>query len=623
MGRPLFVLLLLLLALAVVIPFLLDGGGSDPAGPAEPESAERTGPASGPGSAEQPEGGDRSVREVAEPDERPEPEATGASPLAGNLTVKLVRRPDGGPVFGAACELTDGYLGGVAASFSSNTAGLFEVPLQALPAEPFLVVRKEGYLQVVRRLEAAQPKVRIELEPGLPLRGMVLDGTTLEPLPGAGIEVFLDVDFTGLADGILTDREGRFLIPGVPASSLVNLTASLEGYRSTSLIDSFDAPTADLRLLLLRGATVEGVVHDQDGRPVEAARVRITAVTEEGLEREDEGFEDQATETDSTGSYRLETLGTPNRYLMQVGSDLSGSARVGPFELLRDREVLRQDIRLVAGRTSLAVSALAEGGRPVAELELELTDLNGLPPRAEGSGEIEWERGFAYRNGVHLYAPLQPGRYRLVARAEGRPAQSVWVEVEEGRRNEVTLILSPGSGLTGLVRNERGEPLAGVPVEFIYALDVTSEGNLLLAAERILDGGEEGLVRSVTASGKDGRFRMDGLPDKAGSVVAGERFVGEGSLSFPYATVVVENVLPGGAPLELILAEAPRVVGRFEPPGRGIPASCLIQHDSLMHGGELLVDGQGRFELHFPRPGALFDLVLDPGVGAPFLYPGL
>ncbi|MFH0945125.1 MAG: carboxypeptidase-like regulatory domain-containing protein [Planctomycetota bacterium] len=621
MARPLFALFLLL-ALAAVVLFLLQDGDSGDVAPSAPVAAARPGPSSGPGPAQPREGGDSSVREAVEKLEWPEPAAVPA-PADGSLTVKLVRRPDGSPVFAADCEVTDGYLGSVSGSGATDAQGLFSLPLRSLPADPFLVVRKEGYLQVVRRVDAAQPAVWIQLEPGVPLRGMVLDGTTLEPLPGAGIEAFLEADFSELAYGIRTDREGRFLIPGVPLSSPVNLAASLEGYRSTTQSGSFDAPVADLRLLLFRGAAVEGTVQDEDGRPVQDARVRLAAVSREGEEREDGGFEEQATTTDAAGCYRLETLGTPNWYVLQAASDLSGSARLGPFELLRDREVLRKDLRLVAGKTSLAVMALAEGGRPVAHLELQLTDPEGLPPRAEGSGEIEWERGFAYLNGVHLYAPLRPGRYRLVARAEGRPAQSVWVDVESGRRNEVTVVLPPGTLLVGVVRNESGEPLAGVPVEFIYALDVIGEGGLLLAVERILDGEEEGLIPVLAATGKEGRFQMEGLPDRAGTVVVGERLVGEGSLSAPYATVVIENVVPGGAPLEVILKEAPRVIGRFEPPGQGVPASCLIQHENLMHGGELAVDAQGRFELHYPRPDALFDLVLDPGTGAPFLFTGL
>jgi len=632
--RPLLFSLIVLFLLGALFLFLRDelkGGGPD-GGPVRVEGADRA------GGETQAAGGEAPAREVGSDLSReavpgaalPEAEPKRPGARDSELIVSILRRVDRRPVGGAQCVVTEGYLGDVLRSGSTDSFGRFQTALDAGGAGRFLIVRKEGFLQQVRLIDPGErggpepPRLEVLLDEGVPLRGQVLDGATRQPLVGAEIEAYLEVDFAELAEGVVTDRDGRFLVPGVPASKPLTLTAAFPGYRTGGFSQSFEAARSDLLILLDRGAAVEGTVFAPDGQPVGSARLQAVVLPDESTSPEAE-FEQYSTESDERGNFRVEGLAFPARYVLRAASDLHGSGRSEPFELLRDQQVVQRDVQLRRSATELAVMVVDDAGRAVPDVALRLLDRRGLPPRSPDTGELDWNRGFARQAGWHVYAPIAAGEYQVIAEREGQPVRSIRIGVEAGRRNEATILLQNGVPLLGRVRNRAGEPLARIALEFLYAVDEAALDLTGEQIERALEGDDHGLARAAAETDEQGRFRFEGLPRREGALLAGDTdLLGRGrELSPKYALLIEQPVLPGGPALELVLEDAPRVIGRFEP-ARGLgTVSCLIQSEARASDGKLSVDPEGRFELRFPRAGVPFDLILEHEAGAPFFVPDL
>ena len=622
MRRVLFSLVLLLLVGALALFFLteLEDGAPDSL-PSRPESS-GTVPDSllseGDGAPAR-ENQVAALRETVRADPEPDPEPVSIRQL--DVIVSVLRRVDLRPVGGAECRLTRGYLGEVVRSGSTGPDGRFTTSIHSGESGDdalFVVTRKDGFVQQVLRLDPLEredsvpTELRVILDPGLPLRGQVLDGTTLQPLAEAEIEAFLEVDFSELAEGIFTDREGRFALPGVPVSKPVSLTASLPGYREGGLSQSFEAARSDLQLLLFRGGSVEGIVHAPDGRPAAAARVTVRVL----LAAED--VEEHQALTDEQGFFRIDELAFPGRCELRAASDRFGSGRAEPFDLVRDQQLVQRDIQLQRSGTELAVMVLDSTGSAVSELSLRLLDQNGMPPRSADTGEIDWNRGFAFQAGWHVYSPIIAGVYQVIAERAGQPTRSVRVEVQEGRRNEATILLKGGVALAGRVRNQGGVPQPSITLEFIYPLGEQADGLTDEQIERVLEGDDLGLVRVGGLTNDQGRFHLEGLPQSNGAVLVGDPLGGDEGPASRYALLIEHPVMPGGAALDLVLQDAPRVIGRFEPPDHLGEVSCLIRSGPMTSGRTLQVDPEGRFELRFARLGIAFDLVIEHAAGAPF-----
>lgn len=96
--------------------------------------------------------------------------------------------------------------------------------------------------------------------------------------------------------------------------------------------------------------------------------------------------------------------------------------------------------------------------------------------------------------------PAAPGRYEIVAAARGHAPARVAVEVAPGDTGErlVEIGLEPGRAVSGRVVDESGLPAAGVSVAVVA--------------------GSTPLPATAVASGADGRFTIDALPESGGAI---------------------------------------------------------------------------------------------------------
>lgn len=163
------------------------------------------------------------------------------------------------------------------------------------------------------------------------ISGVVVDGTTGAPIPGA----MVSIGFSGRAislpqRGQVTDGKGRFAFVNLPPNPNFTLSATKMGYvdggygRDRAPTDPLrDIPlkdgewTANVRVTLWRPSAISGTVRDEHGDPVVGVYVR--ALVRARVQGREDLVAGPMTTTDDRGMYRLAAL-TPARYFIEVPS---------------------------------------------------------------------------------------------------------------------------------------------------------------------------------------------------------------------------------------------------------------------------------------------------------------
>jgi hypothetical protein len=132
----------------------------------------------------------------------------------------------------------------------------------------FLDYRRGDEVEV-RRDQAT--KLSLKLTRGAPLTGRVVDESG-NSVAGANIEARWRFESKDFLDGARTDEEGRFTLGHSPAGAL-SLAVEKKGLLTASR--SASAP-GHVDIVLKRGASIEVLVFEADGRPVPAANVSLS-----------------------------------------------------------------------------------------------------------------------------------------------------------------------------------------------------------------------------------------------------------------------------------------------------------------------------------------------------------
>jgi len=241
------------------------------------------------------------------------------------------------------------------------------------------------------------------------------------------------------------DRDAVPVVLGETAAPRIAAEASL----AARLID-VSGPEA-VRARLVQGRVVDAV----SGRPV--TRFRLFACrAEEGelLARAEQEPSRGVLRHAPGGDFELSGL-LPGLYSVLVDPEAAGYERT-----------VIHDVR-VPGATPLVArvgrGAHVEGrvldglGRAAADLELALVR------ESAGAGEARERVRTTDAEGGFLFTCLEPGTYRLVARA-AEPFESAPFRVEEHLRVERELVLPGANTLSVTVTGEDGEPLEGSQV---------------------------------------------------------------------------------------------------------------------------------------------------------------
>ncbi|RMH04047.1 MAG: carboxypeptidase regulatory-like domain-containing protein [Planctomycetota bacterium] len=359
----------------------------------------------------------------------------GSFPLAAarGLRLIVVRSEDDEAVAGARVRW---IVGGADESFLSSLVpwneadartgadgrlDLAEAPLGRLT----LQVDAAGFGSRVVEVPADFPRerlFRVELEPGLELRGRVLDAATAQPVadavvravpPAAGLASLLGgLDPGGRMASTRSDEQGRFRLDGLAAGTWT-LAAEHEDYapgRSDPIELAAGRPAGEVEIRLGRGATLTVRVLGDDGAPRPDTLVTLTGM--DGSTRPDAGQTDAAGEVVFAhlppAGYQVQAIATDLADLAgMAGGELAGLRTVAGFVELEEGE----EAELVLGgrtETCTVQGYLVCGDEPAADLSVMLVSPAGT--RVATADEVGFYRFEQVRSGDYL---LMVGRIGL------------------------------------------------------------------------------------------------------------------------------------------------------------------------------------------------------------------
>ncbi len=428
---------------------------------------------------------------------RPEPPGGPAAPvtIAGKVTDSQGKPVEGAKVavyrvaYGASPsapkidvlqETTTGADGGFTFSGARDTV---------LPPGSCVVARKEGLAVgwAARRTRGEQ-RFDITLEEPKDLSGQIVDERG-QAIAEAEVSVataangkLADPQDLGIwaASGFFntkTDGSGRFVFAGMPAGATFDLLVGKPGYATVSTLGPIrvtpggsaklryapDQP--GIKLTLFREASIQGIVVEKEGdKPV--AGVSITIQPEPGVVRLPMPMRPVVSGPD--GTFRIGDLAAGS-YTVQLITGRTAEWAAEPVFVSLSAGQTKSDVKIVLVKGGIIEVLVKDtAGKPVARVQADLQDV---------AHEQQALHAFTDANGLARIRVI-PGRY-VVARIfmEGRVRQTDQEQttVAEGETKRIECTVNPAPKLAGIVRDEAGNPLAGVKFEVVPFMLIRDE----------------------------------------------------------------------------------------------------------------------------------------------------
>ena len=365
----------------------------------------------------------------------------------------------------------------------------------------------------------------VEVRPGLHItldavltRGGELAGRIVDSdgAPVAGAKLAASVDPLVFGQGGYevrsgtSDAEGRFLLSAVLAGE-VDLRLEGRGVLERTLACSVrDGERSELGdVVLKRGATLTGVVRWPDGRPAAGAKVRAdfdpAALGGMSAFNAMQGARGEAS-ADADGRFTIDGLGK-GPFLV--------SARAAPAPEELEHRVSEGGVApggrslelVLAPPLALALRVVDASGAGLAKVTVRAREnVGGVVRGLGGRTAIAREDGEA---GRYSFEGLGPGKWDLVATADGFTRSELALELPREDVGEIVLVLQRGGSVSGTVVDLGGAPVAGATVQVAANLQ-----NIVSQAE------ESGLQTMVGTTLADGSFRLANLPAGQHKLVA-------------------------------------------------------------------------------------------------------
>lgn len=353
--------------------------------------------------------------------------------------------------------------------------GRFSIDDLAQGAPAHVAVRAPGYLiaqvRAVRPPTARPLVIRLEVE--AVLSGRVVNEAG-EAVPGARIDLRWQASLPEEPDrpvgepilrNARADGEGRFELRGLPSGPVrVGVTApAFVPLLSVEVGLPRPANAGELRLVLERGALLQGRVTTATGEPVPAVRV---------------GLGGAAASTEDDGMYWLEGAKLGRQEVRFLHPSYGRVAK--PFEI--QPGLNRLDVTLEPG-VEVTGYVVDENAKPVPGARLDLASENRF--------ELKQYRALTGDDGRFRFASVLAGRYRLRAGADG---------FTDTEHPEALVVASePLSSLE--VALDRGAVLAGkilgLPAEVLLQVEVEARSDRGEAVAAWTDGRGRYEVRSL------------------------------------------------------------------------------------------------------------------------------
>ena len=379
----------------------------------------------------------------------------------------------------------------------TNSEGYFQIDVNG-GLEYTLIARHEQYATTVLQDIATDTKIDVLMKPGDPVLIRVLHDPDGYPVPEASIKILGPHKVT-LAEG-QTNLDGTYRLTAPPLCA-VTIWADHPQY----------APTPSQELDLKEGHQKVIVFQMIDGRTVTG--VVSASKTRDPIYEATVSSEGRFARTDAAGRYRLDGLPAKSLYIRATAPGCRpGGTRVN---LQGTRKTARRNIRLSPGCT-LEGMVTDEAGQPLPNVPVRLlmgygTDLsdywhgrsskNGAASRTDETGRFHFD-------GIDRESWAT---YRVASHVDGcRAGVSGPVKFSSDTDHAVINVTLYSSGrLTGIVRDDEGNPLEGAHVSAVsYTTSVMQR------------------VTVETETDAEGNFLIEGLPEASYTVhVRAEGFV--------------------------------------------------------------------------------------------------
>jgi protocatechuate 3,4-dioxygenase beta subunit len=431
-------------------------------------------------------------------------------------------------------------------SVRSDAKGAFQLKL---PGQPLVTIYVEAKGLAPKRLERIRPggPLRIKLETGGTIDGVVRDGPSKQPVAGVRVEARSaggqDVPWewgSGTVETV-TEADGRFRLAGL-GNGLHMLVASAHGWGRAERNSVKTGSRVEL-FLFPRG-TLSGRVTDRAGQAVSGASVFA--------EREAAaGAPDVYRPVLSDRQGQFEVAGLEAGTYRIVALEREHAPGIAAGIVVGREDDLRVDVTLEPG-VDVTGRLVDSEQRPVAG-KVGFADLDGQRVSQALFQVLRTEAG---PDGLFRLKLVPPGAHGLAVGGRGFATKRVDVSVAEKAIDLGDITLEMGNAIRGRVRDRAGLPIADARVEALLPMNVTRSRNPSTGS---------------TTSEADGRFTLAGLSPGPYQVRA--QALGFGSATRP-AEAGAENV-------ELILQPAGTLSGTVvDDSGRGVSSFRLAARAS-------------------------------------------
>jgi len=305
---------------------------------------------------------------------------------------------------------------------------------------------------------------------------------------------------TGFERMAKTDDTGSARVPYPPQADLdrLEVSAAHDEHGSVQMVWSTsggDLIPASYVLKLREGIAIGGIVVDDSGNPISDAKISLgrfwTGGDEMNRTGEQASFRSQTQKTDADG--RWQARGLPVELLDRISLAISHPDFVETNFTVGDNQTIEAALREGTLKTVLKPGLIVRG-KVTDESDTPIESAKVWAGRVNYSGTKETKTdatgSFNFRN-------LKEGETQFSVLAKGREPTNRNVTVKMDME-EIIFKLGRGAVIRGLVRDEAGEPVAGVRI----ALESSS-------------GGVSDEYQFEMTSNAEGRFEWDGSPNES------------------------------------------------------------------------------------------------------------
>lgn len=259
----------------------------------------------------------------------------------------------------------------------------------------------------------------------------------------------------GVKQAWITGADGRVEDAQVPPGRLRVVARHPEYVPTTSApIELAATARGEVVVTLSKGGTVEGVVEDDRGRPVEGAEVTLLAK---------DGSQERSATTGSDGSFAFAAVGS-EVYLSVALQDDPSAAALREEVAVPDGAVKKVKLTVPGARDPLAIRVVDDRGYPLDAAEIILVSLDPKVPLRRTV--------FTNKQGE----ALARGFLGLPARAEIFALEHApKVESVDGKKGDARFVLGLAESATALVRDRRGVSIADADVSLLTATGIKRE----------------------------------------------------------------------------------------------------------------------------------------------------